>query len=1216
MLAGNYLRECRIYIFIVSQRGPALPFSSTAAIPSENKMSTMGRRAVIALGVLLAFCACAFALDPSLDVSQYAHTSWKIRDGFFKGRIFSMAQTPDGYLWLGTEFGLLRFDGVRTVPWPAPTGESLPGAFVLSLLAARDGRLWIGTLQGLASWKDGKLTHYPDLDEQGVVALLEDREGTVWAAAEGIPTGSLCALRSGGTQCYGKDGSLGVFVEALYEDPAGELWVGGAHGKLWRWRPGPPKPYVMPDKVVTAQALIAGDNGTLLIATPNGIRQLVDGKPTEYRVLSSGKFDPRSLFRDRDGGLWIGTSDRGLLHVHQGRTDVFAQPDGLSGDDVLTIFEDREGNIWVATVNGLDRFREFAMPTISVKQGLSNANPWSVMAAEDGSVWLGTRDGLNKWDNGQVTVYRRQGNHSLTLATGQGFPSHDGQSAETAVREISSSGLPDDKIYSLFQEDDRQIWVSTSRGVAIFENGHFTPISGIPEGQVHGFAADKAGNVWLSHQDDGLFHMRGGRVVERMPWPQLGIDVFAEALLFDPVQGGLWLGSPNSGLTYFSGGKVRASYSSADGLEGGITSLQMDKDGALWITSANGLSRVKNGRVATLSSKNGLPCNRIHSVIEDDSYALWVYATCGLLRISRAELDAWATEADTTPDQAATRKIQFTIFDSSDGVRTYELVSGYSPHVAKSKDGRLWFPALDGIGVVDPRRIPFNKLPPPVHIEQVTADRKTYDASSGLRLPPHVRDLEVDYTALSFVVPEKVRFRYKLEGRDRDWQDVGNRRRAFYTDLPPGNYRFRVIACNNSGVWNEQGASLEFAIAPAYYQTMWFRALCVAALLALLWVAYYLRVRQLRQQEKKLRNVIETIPTFAWTAQPDGSVDFANRNWQEYAGLSTEKTVGSGWETAVHPADLKRHKDRARASVATGEPLESEVRFRNADGEYRWFLVRAVPLRDAQGKIVKWYGISTDIEDRKRAEQERERLQSDLAHVNRVSTMGELTASLAHEIKQPIAATITNANTSMRWLKREQPDLGEACEAIQRILEDGRRASDIIDRLKSLYKKSAPKRELVEVGEVVREMVVLLRGEANRYAVSIRIDLADDLPKITADRVQLQQVLMNLMLNAIEAMKETGGVLTVKSQLDQDGGVLISVSDTGVGLPAEKADQIFNAFFTTKPQGSGMGLAISRSIIESHGGRLWAVTNDGRGATFHFTVPTAIEELGVPVTGM
>jgi signal transduction histidine kinase len=217
--------------------------------------------------------------------------------------------------------------------------------------------------------------------------------------------------------------------------------------------------------------------------------------------------------------------------------------------------------------------------------------------------------------------------------------------------------------------------------------------------------------------------------------------------------------------------------------------------------------------------------------------------------------------------------------------------------------------------------------------------------------------------------------------------------------------------------------------------------------------------------------------------------------------------------------------------------------------------------------------------------------------------LGELAASVSHELKQPIAAAMTNAKTCLRWLKREQPDVGEAIEATSRIVNDGTRATETIDRLRSLYKKDLPQRDAIEVNEIIREMVELLRAEANQYAVSIRAELVADLPKITADRVQLQQVFMNLILNAIEAMKETGGVLTVETQLGEDGHLLVSVSDTGVGLPKEKTEQIFDAFFTTKPQGSGMGLSISRSIVESHGGRLWATPNNGRGATFHFTLP-------------
>jgi signal transduction histidine kinase len=249
-----------------------------------------------------------------------------------------------------------------------------------------------------------------------------------------------------------------------------------------------------------------------------------------------------------------------------------------------------------------------------------------------------------------------------------------------------------------------------------------------------------------------------------------------------------------------------------------------------------------------------------------------------------------------------------------------------------------------------------------------------------------------------------------------------------------------------------------------------------------------------------------------------------------------------------------------------------------------------------------WCGVGTDIEDRKRAEE----LQSELAHMDRVTVLGELAASISHELKQPLTASMINARTSLRWLRGEEPNVPEAREAIERIVQDGGRATEIIDRLRALYTKTPVSREPVNVNNVVREMTMLLRDEANRYAVSIRTDLASTLPDVTADRVQLQQVLMNVMLNGIEAMNETGGVLMIMSAMD-DGRVQISVSDTGVGLPAESVGRMFDAFVTTKPHGSGMGLSISRTIIESHGGRIWATANDGRGATFHFSLPIATE---------
>jgi signal transduction histidine kinase/ligand-binding sensor domain-containing protein len=773
------------------------------------------------LGLLLPsalfVCPCAVALNPSLYANQYAHTAWK--DGFFRSQFSSVAQTPDGYLWLGTEFGLFRFDGVRAVPWQPPPNEHLSSSYIRRLLATRDGTLWIGTLKGLASWRDGKLTQYDELAELYIFSLLEDREGTVWVGAVGVggPPGKVCAIRHGRVQCDGQDGSLGHGAFNLYEDSKGNLWVGVLDG-LWRWRPGPPKFYSLPGEANGIQALAEDTDGSLLAGWKGGIYRFSNGK-TEKCALPGAvaRFRATRMLRDRDGGLWIGTQTQGLVHVRQGKADVFSLSDGLSGEDIYALFEDREGSIWVATNGGLDRFRDLAVVTIGVKHGLSSANVGSVLAARDGTVWLASYGGLNRWNSGQITPYDRR---------------------EGKLRGESPN--------SLFQDGRGRIWVSTNREFGYLENDRFVPITGIPGGVVHGVAEDTAGNLWVANQALGLIQLLPDNRVERISWTKLGHKDFAWSLNADP-QGGLWIGFFSSGIEYFKDGRTQASYGNSDGLgEGPVNRFRFDQDGTVWVATQGGLSRLKNGRIATLTSKNGLPCDSVHWVIQDNEHAFWLYMPCGLVRIARAEVDAWAAAFDKEKD--TTRTIQASVFGSSDGVVSRAFPQGYSPHVSRTPDGRLWFTTQDGVSVVDPRHLPFNKLPPPVHIEQITADRKAYDAVSQLRLPPRVRDLEIDYTALSLVAPEKIRFRYKLEGRDSDWQDAGNRRQAFYTDLPPRHYRFGVIASNNSGVWNEAGTFLDFAVAPAFYQTTWFRLSCVAALLALLWGLYQLRLQQLARE--------------------------------------------------------------------------------------------------------------------------------------------------------------------------------------------------------------------------------------------------------------------------------------------------------------------------------------------------------------------------------
>ena len=366
----------------------------------------------------------------------------------------------------------------------------------------------------------------------------------------------------------------------------------------------------------------------------------------------------------------------------------------------------------------------------------------------------------------------------------------------------------------------------------------------------------------------------------------------------------------------------------------------------------------------------------------------------------------------------------------------------------------------------------------------------------------------------------------------------------------------------------------------------------------------------LRQSESYLAEAQRLSHTGSWASIPArGEIRYLSEECYRVLGFDPHDGQPR-YETffqRIHPDDQASALEQLESASREKREFELDYRIVHPGGEIRDIHVVGHPVLSPSGDLVEFVGTVMDITERKRAEEERERLrqlQADLAYLSRVTTMGELTASLAHEIKQPIAAAVTDAKTCLRWLGRDDPDLAEAREAASRIVKDVMRAADIISSISLLFKKGALQRELVDVNEVIREMIVLLRSEANRYSISIRIELAEDLPMVMADRVQLQQVFMNLMLNGIDAMKGmTGeGELTIKSEAD-DGQVLVSVSDTGVGLPPEQAEQIFKAFFTTKDKGTGMGLPISRSIIESHGGRLWATGASGRGATFQFTLP-------------
>ena len=359
-----------------------------------------------------------------------------------------------------------------------------------------------------------------------------------------------------------------------------------------------------------------------------------------------------------------------------------------------------------------------------------------------------------------------------------------------------------------------------------------------------------------------------------------------------------------------------------------------------------------------------------------------------------------------------------------------------------------------------------------------------------------------------------------------------------------------------------------------------------------------------RQAERELQLTIDTIPAIVVRHRRDGSPEFLNQTWRTYTGLSQDSWQGQRWAVAVHPDDAPKVEAAWRAHLPTGQPFEMEQRIRRADGEYRWFLSRRVPLRDENGQVIRWYAAAHDIDDQKRAERALQTAQAELAHVTRVTTLGEMSASIAHEINQPLAAIVTNAEAILRLLSRDVPDLPEAQAGVADVIKDARRAGEVIRRIRDFSKKAQPQMMQLDINEVVEEAARLIRHEALQHGVTLQFEFASDLPPVRGDRIQLQQVVVNLAVNGMEAMTSIQDrELIVRTERDQSDRILVAVADAGIGIEPENLDRVFAAFHTTKPGGLGMGLAICRSIIEAHGGRLWVDANVPRGTIFRFTVP-------------
>ncbi|HEX4426733.1 MAG TPA: two-component regulator propeller domain-containing protein [Terriglobales bacterium] len=762
-------------------------------------------------------CVAAGALDPDRQISQYGHTAWRIQDGVFSDVPVVITQTTDGYLWIGTPTGLMRFDGVHFISWVPSDGKQLPRNDIHSLLGARDGSLWIGTGRGLARWKNNQLTDYPGTSDW-VNSILEDRDGTIWIARSQVRTqpGPLCRVAGNQVQCYGEaEGVPFPSAVRILQDNSGYLWVGGPFG-LSRWKSGSSKTYFQEEfkrngGLMGVVALTGQPDGTLWASIQRAgggfeLRQLVQGSWTGYALpgIIGSDAGVSALFTDRDNTVWVGTASRGIYRIHGGKADHFGSADGLSSDAVANFFQDREGTLWVATSKGVDSFRDTRVVSFSMTEGLTADSVSTVLGARDGTVWIGNSGALDSLKNGKLSAIRTR------------------------------HGLPGRDITTLFEDHGDRLWFGVDSGLWVYDRTKFRSITksdGTPLGIIFGIAEDTEQNIWV-RGGPNLYRIQDFKVQEAISNPQVST---AFKIAADP-RGGIWLGLTDGNLVRYVRGETPVSPKPApDATQ--VRAILPESDSSAWAATQSGLVYWKDGRSKTLTSQDGLPCNELYTLVKDNLGFYWLYTKCGLVAIAGSELRKWLEHPGTV--------VQSRVFDVFDGVQPG--LAPLQPTASRSSDGLLWFANDSVLQMMDPRHLDVNPIPPPVHIERVIADRKNYLLGEDLRLPALTRDIEIDYAGLSFVVPQKVRFRYKLEGHDADWQEPQTRRQAFYSDLRPGSYRFHVIACNNDGIWNEVGASLDFTLRPAFYQTNWFLFLCVGAAACLAWVAYQLRVRQLAE---------------------------------------------------------------------------------------------------------------------------------------------------------------------------------------------------------------------------------------------------------------------------------------------------------------------------------------------------------------------------------
>jgi ligand-binding sensor domain-containing protein len=763
----------------------------------------------------------AEALNPARALTQYQNDRWQTEQGLPQSTVQALTETRDGYLWVGTLDGLARFDGIRFTVFDARTVPELGSGSILGLMQDAEGNLWIGRSGAAVLYKEGRFrTAFAEEVTAGaaVWSFCQAKDGAVWAAT----SNGLVRWTKGGIRVFRKaDGLPTDRLRSVAFDRDGILWIGTTGGGLVSYSgsrfdtlgPGSGFPHL------EVRAVVPDPEGGVFAATAGGgLARVLRGRITTFTVADGLPTNQLSaLALDAQGTLWIGTWGSGLCRMRAGRFSSLSTAGGLSADQVWSLHCDREGSVWVGTwVGGLNRLRDRRFLVFGVPEGLSDDNTRAVLHARDGATWVATAGGgVNRIEGDSVTTFRKK------------------------------DGLPSDEASSLCEDRDGSLWIGTyTSGLARMKNRRITAFGiaeGLPGSDVRAIYQDRAGTIWAATMT-GLarFDGHGFASVEAR-----GVPLEAIVSIFEDRAGTLWFGTSGEGLVQLRGGKFRV-LTTNDGLSSNkIMAFHEDEHGSLWIGTGDGLNRLRDGQSVSIHPKDGLWDGIAQTILEDRSGHFWMTCNRGFYRVPLEQLDAFA--------DGRLARVTSVAYGASDALRSTTFAGGLSPAGAVDSRGRLWFPSYKGLVIVDPLNIPAPGGAPAVRLEEVTANGVVRDPGAAVVLPPGTPTLTIRYTAMTLLDPDRVRFRWRMEGLSGDWVDAGTQREALYQSLPHGSFRFQVVASADGKTWSAASAPLEVTVQPHFYQTAWFGVLVVLAASGAATGGVKWRLRQHRRREEELR---------------------------------------------------------------------------------------------------------------------------------------------------------------------------------------------------------------------------------------------------------------------------------------------------------------------------------------------------------------------------